>query len=119
MKSAIERKNSPGRVGVDFLLQFLDVLAHVECAVEVIGLEEPFLKSALAPGAEVLWGNGLAVEVGGDGFLDGGKGVEPGEDLSGILAVVEAGVELFADLAWKAGDFAAALGGGGGVRGGC
>jgi hypothetical protein len=98
---------------------FPEVFTDVDGGVEEFAVEEPFLKAALTPGAEVLWGDAHAVESLGDDFLDFGQGVEPGEDVVGFLAVVEADVEFVADGTGKAGDFAAALGGGGfGVGGG-
>ena len=94
-------------------LQFRDVFAHVRGAVEEFAMEEPFLESALTPGAEVLGGDGRAVEALADDLADFGQVVEPGEDFGGFLAVVEADVELLADGAGEAGDFAAAVGEGG------
>ncbi len=100
-------------IGGDFLVQFRDVFAHVRGAVEEFAMEEPFLKAALTPDAEVLGGDGRAVEALADDLEDFGQVVEPGEDFGGFLAVVEADVELLADGAGEAGDFAAAVGEGG------
>ena len=47
-----------------------------------------------------------------DDLADLGEVVEQGEELVGVVAVVEAEVELVADVGGEAGDFAAALGGG-------
>ena len=98
------------RLGSERLLEFLDVFAHVGGAVEEFAMEEPFMKSALTPGAEVLGGDGSAAEVLADDLADFGQVVEPGEDFGGFLAVVEADVELLADKAGEPGNFAAAVG---------
>ena len=52
-----------GESEASILVQFLDVFAHVGGAVEEFAMEEPFLKAALTPGAEVLGGDGCAVEA--------------------------------------------------------
>jgi hypothetical protein len=99
-----------GGIGTDYLLQFLDVFAHVRGAVEKLALEKPFLKTALTPGAEVLRGDGHAIEALDDDLADFWQIVEPREDFGGFKAVVEAAVKLLADSAREPGDFAAALG---------
>jgi hypothetical protein len=76
----------------------------------------PFEKSALPPFAEVLFVNGAAVEVAGERLLHWVLGVEPLDKGGALFAVVEAAVELFADGARQAGDFAVADHGGGGFR---
>ena len=49
-------RDAVGSLGIEHLLQFPDVFTHVRGAVEELAMEEPFLKSALTPGAEVLGG---------------------------------------------------------------
>ena len=55
---------------------------------------------------EVLFGDGAAGEVGGEDALDFGEGVEPGEEARVRLGVVEAAVELLAEVAGEGSDFA-------------
>jgi hypothetical protein len=69
-------------------------------------LEEPVAVAALFPFGEVLFGDGAAVEFGGEDGFDFGERVEPGEDGFGGDTVVEFEVELFADGVGEAGDFA-------------
>jgi len=69
-------------------------------------LPEPATVAVLAPEGEVGGINFGAVELGGEDFFDGGKAVEPGEDFRTALAVVEALVELLADVVRQTGDFA-------------
>jgi hypothetical protein len=57
-----------------------------------------------------LRGDRLAGELGGEDSFHRGKVVEPGEDGGGRLAIEEALVELVADVAGEAGDFAASGG---------
>ncbi len=67
---------------------------------------EPALEAGGAPVGKVAMGDGLAGELVGEDFLDGGEFVEPGEDEGAGLAVIEAAVELLADGVGKAGNFA-------------
>ena len=69
----------------------------------------PIGEPALLPVGEVNLIDGLGVEERGQDGLDFGEGVEPGGELFGFVAVVEALVELVADVAGKAGDFAVAV----------
>ncbi len=69
---------------------------------------EPVGMAALAPGAQVLGGEGGAAKMGGKDGLDGGEAVEPLEEGAGGLAVVETGVELLAEFVGEAGDFTVA-----------
>jgi hypothetical protein len=73
-------------------------------------LEEPISVAALPPLGEVLGAYGFTGENGGHDGLNLGKGVEPGGQVFGLLAVVEAAVQLVADAAGEAGDFAGASG---------
>jgi len=66
----------------------------------------PAAKTGDAPVGEVLFDDGSAGELGSENFLDAGKGVEPGKDFGGGLAVFEAAVEFFADEFGETGDFA-------------
>jgi hypothetical protein len=71
-------------------------------------LEEPISVAALPPLGEVLGADGSAGEDGRHDGLNLGKGVEPGGQVFGLLAIVEAAVQLIADAAGEAGDFAGA-----------
>ena len=73
-------------------------------------LEEPIPVAALLPLGEVLGADGFTDENGGHDGLDFGKGVEPGGQVFGLLAVVEAAIQLVADAAGEAGYFAGASG---------
>jgi hypothetical protein len=66
--------------------------------------EEPFFEAALTPVGEVLLVDGLSVEALEDGF-DLGQGVEPEDDLFAFVAVLEADVELGANIPREAGNF--------------
>jgi hypothetical protein len=68
--------------------------------------EEPIAVAALFPFGEVLFGDRVVFEVGGEDGFDFGERVEPGEDRFGGNAVVEFEVELFADGMREARDFA-------------
>ena len=50
-----------------------------------------------APVGKVWLVDGRGGELGGEDFLDGREGVEPGEDVGGAPSVFEAAVEFFAD----------------------
>ena len=64
--------------------------------------------SALLPLAEVGLVDGLGGEMGGEDGLDFRQLVEPGEEVLGQLAVLEAQIELPTDGQREAGDFAVA-----------
>ncbi len=79
---------------------------RIQQEVGCVILEEPVAVAALFPFGEVLFGDGVVVEMlrrNGFGFEEG---VEPGEDLFGGEAVEEFEVELFADGVREATDFA-------------
>ena len=79
---------------------FLVLLGEVAKPVESLLLEEPVLVAGAAPFGEVLVGDGVAGEVFSHGFFGFGQVVEPVDDGAAHLAVLEAGVELFADVFW-------------------
>ncbi len=69
-------------------------------------MAEPLLEAALFPFAEILLGDFVAGEVGGEDGADIVAGVEPGEELGAGFAVLKAAVQLVTDGAREAGDFA-------------
>jgi hypothetical protein len=69
-------------------------------------LDLRFAEGAFAVLGEVAAVDGFAVEVSVDDGLDFGEGVEPQEDGVWFLGVVEALIELIADLARETGEFA-------------
>jgi len=68
----------------------------------------PVEESAFPPFGDVLRGNGAAVEIGCEDGLDFREPVEPLDDIGGLFAVVEAGVECVADIAGEPSDLAVA-----------
>ena len=70
---------------------------------------EPVEEAAIVPFGEVLRADGDAVEVFGEDGLDFGEAVEPLDEVHAGFAVVEALVELVAEGAGEAGDFAGAF----------
>jgi len=68
----------------------------------------PFEVAALAPGGEVLFADGEAVEGVFEDGEDFGLGVEPVEQGRAGFAVLQAEVELFAEVVGEGGDFAVA-----------
>ena len=79
----------------------------VKIAEELEGLAAgvPLAVAAIFPLGEVAWGDGATVKLGLENGLHFREGVEPREDRFGLVAVVEAGVELFADLVREASNF--------------
>lgn len=73
---------------------------------DVLFLIKPTLVAALTPVGHVLFGDGLALEFGGEDFFDDGEFVEPGEDFGVALTIEDAPVDLFAEVAGEAGDLA-------------
>lgn len=73
-------------------------------------LEEPIAETALFPLREILFGDGIVIEISGDDGFGFGEGVEPWEDEFGRDAVVEFEVKFFADGVGKTSDFADASG---------
>jgi hypothetical protein len=108
-----------GKAACASLSEVTSVLAEVFDGIDVLLLAEPALVAALTPIGHVLFGDGLALEFGGEDFFDDGEFVEPGEDLGVAVTIEEALVDLFAEVAGEAGDFAGegVVGGGVGVRG--
>ena len=70
---------------------------------------EPVEETAVVPFREVLGADGDAVEMFGEEGLDFGEGVEPLDEIHAGFAIVEALVELVAELVGETGDFAGAF----------
>jgi len=70
---------------------------------------EPVEEAAVVPFREVLGADGDAVEMFGEEGLDFGEGVEPLDEIHAGFAIVEALVELVAELVGETGDFAGAF----------
>lgn len=68
-------------------------------------LQQPFLKSALSPRRDVVFGDGPAGEAVREDGLHFGQRVEPRGEFPAERAVVEAVVEFVADGTGQAGDF--------------
>jgi hypothetical protein len=88
-------------------VEILQVFEEADEGVAEGFLLHPVDVAAVAPFAEVLLGDGAALEVLGEDGLRFGLGVEPGEEGVGDFAVAEAVVEGFAEVVREAGDFAA------------
>jgi len=74
--------------------------------MENITIKHDYARAGSVPGVEeVLFRDGAVVEGLAEDFLDPGKPVEPNEDGFAFQAVVEAGVELGADVPGEPGDF--------------
>ena len=88
-----------------------DGLEVVPAGGEVVGVvpdffvDEPVLVTALTPVGEVLFGDGAVVEELGEGFLDLRQGVEPLDEDFAFGAILQAGVELSANIPGEPGDF--------------
>ena len=68
----------------------------------------PVEEAASFPCGEI-WGvDGAALEIAGEEGLDFGEPVEPADEVCGLLAIIEAGVESVTDVAGQACDFAGA-----------
>ena len=96
-----------GVVGLEGMLrsQFVDVMEQVPPMAESGAMGGPFGIAAFAPFGNVLRSDGTTAELFGEDFLDGGQGVEPGEDVKGASAVEEALIDLLADFGGQTGDF--------------
>ena len=68
-------------------------------------LQQPFLKSAVTPGGEVVFGDGATAEAVEEDGLDFGQRVEPRDKFPTKRAVVEATIKFVADGGGQAGDF--------------
>jgi hypothetical protein len=68
-------------------------------------LEEPLAVGTLFPLGEVVFADGPPGAGGGEGLLDFGAGIEPGEDLCARLAVAQTETYLLANWVREAGDF--------------
>ena len=79
---------------------------------EFLGIlvEEPIAIAAVLPLGEVLGADRFAGEIRGHDVLDFGKGVEPGHEVFALVAIVNAAIQLVADVAGEAGDFSGAGG---------
>jgi hypothetical protein len=73
---------------------------------DVLLFAAPALETGLAPAGKVLAFDGFAFEQTGEDFFYDGKFIEPGEDFGTFLSIKEALIELFAEFAGEAGDFA-------------
>jgi len=69
---------------------------------------QPILEAALAPVAEILFGDGTSAEIGSETFLGVGKSIEPVDKAGAGFAIGEAMVQLFADVSGETGDFSEA-----------
>lgn len=87
-----------------------DILAEVAGDLASLLFQKPLQEAALVPGGEVGWVDRLAVEFAGQDGLDLGECIEPGNEFEALFAIVQALVELGANLQWEAGDFAGAGG---------
>jgi hypothetical protein len=67
---------------------------------------EPVLEAGGAPVGEVLGGDGGGGEFGIEDYFDGGKPVEPGEEVGSGLMIADTAVELFAEGVRETGNFA-------------
>lgn len=81
-------------------------VGEVEEAVAFILAFLPVGEAALSPVGKVGFVDGLGIEVVGEDGLDFGERVEPGQEGLGLMAVIQAAVELVADLAREPGDLA-------------
>jgi hypothetical protein len=93
------------RNGAGPFLKIVELLDELGGPVPGILVAKPVFKAALAPVAEVLFGDRACVEVLPQDGLDFGEIVEPGDEAGAKFAIGEAAVELFADGAREAGDF--------------
>ena len=106
--------NPASKFGGEVIGQFF--LAEGGVILEVVDEAEgellvlPFLKAALAPFAEVLGADGVAVEMFIQDRLDFGERTEPVHELPGVVAVLKALIKLFADVVREPSDFAFASG---------
>jgi len=82
---------------------------------EGILLEEPGGVVAFFPFGEVGLGNRMAGKGGGQDLPDFRAGVEPGDDLSALLAVAQTEVDLLAEVMGQPGDFTLRGGGHGSI----
>ena len=82
----------------------------VKIAEELEGLLAgvPLAVAAIFPLGEVARGDGATVKLGLENGLYFREGVEPGEDRFGFVAIVQAGIELFADLVRETSNFSGA-----------
>jgi hypothetical protein len=84
------------------------VLGEVLGEGEGLLVVEPVAIAALLPFGEVLGADGFAAKGGGQDGLDLREGIEPGGEVLGLLAFVEAAAQLVPDLTWETGNFAGA-----------
>jgi hypothetical protein len=110
------RDGEMGRHPVRRALGFGDLIeaggffAHVREAGEGFLVLAPIFEAAPVPFREVLLEDGTAFEFLGQDLLDLGEGVEPLKEFGSGLAVLKAGVELFAESVRETGDFTGAHG---------
>ena len=95
------------KVFVVFLgVDVVGALDHPTCVGLSFLVAKPIGVTTFAPLREVLLEDGLASEVSVQDAVNRGKRVEPGEDFGTLLAVLQAMVELVAELFWEPRDFA-------------
>jgi len=105
----IEEPKPGGFVAVFAAILFGDfgfLFGKASVPFKALLVEEPVLVAGASPFGEVLMGDGFAVEVFSEDFFGFREAVDPGQDALAEFAVVEAAVELFADVGGQSGDFA-------------
>jgi hypothetical protein len=98
--------SAPGKTPAAGVREIVGVFAEFSDAFDSGLFVLPAAEAGGKPVGKVWMLNGRAGKLGGEDFFDGGKGVEPGEDFGGGLAVFEAAIELFAEGFRQAGNFA-------------
>jgi hypothetical protein len=103
-----------GEEALDFQVARERARALEEFASSLVRL--PIAKAAAFPLGDVLLRDRASGEFGGEDGADVGQRIKPLEEVFEFLTVVEAEVELFADLVRKTGDFAGASHGNGAME---
>src|SRR4051812_461132 len=68
-------------------------------------MAQPIRIAAITPLGQVLLADGVPVKFFPQDFLYFGQGIQPVDELLASPAVVQAVIELFANVFWQAGDF--------------
>jgi hypothetical protein len=84
------------------------IVRRIAKGVDEFAAGLPFNKTALAPLGEILFGDGLTMELGMEDFIDFGQAVEPLGELRPREVALKAAVEFVANFAGKTGDFSGA-----------